>query len=271
MTISAKNGSLILKNGSIAESCSCCGWSCYQDCGSGVCAPCGYSKPMPSSLNVSVAFDISSPIYMGHRGAANFGTAYWPSRVGPADFSLASRSFAIQFFSGCTYSGSNGTTFTDTHSVGLDIGGTGGLHASVGWDGSTCGSCFRRPFFTQLVLKTNALRPPNLNLTRFMSLDTGWANAAENEYSASSFFNSTPATEADSFPAVSQNHNGVLYPVAVALFGSKSTSVDVPQCNSIPYDAIDYTYKFDLIYTDCAGSSPALTRLARAVTVRIFE
>jgi len=272
MTIATKSGGLIVKDGKLAENCNCCAtWNCYQSCSTLVCEPCGYSKPMPSSLNVSVNFDISSTIYLGNRGGTIAGTRWWPVRVTPADFLSASRTFQIARGTQCTYSGTNGSGFI-SHTVEANISSDGTLYQGITWDGTLCGTCFRRPVFIQLVLRATGTQPTSVTQPTFSTPSTGWSNAASNEYGTDSFFNSGPALAGDSLSGgATETISGVTYPVGIALFGSKATSVDVPACNSVPYDVIDYTYKMDLLYTECGGASPVVARLARAVTVRIHE
>lgn len=271
MPLATKNNAIIVKDGKLAENCNCCTtWNCYQSCSTSVCEPCGYSKPMPASLNVSVNFDISSTIYLGNRGGTVAGTRWWPVRVTPADFLSASRTFQIARGNQCTYSGTNGSGFA-VHSVQANIASDGTLYIGIGWDGPLCGACFRRPSFIELVLRATALRPPSLTLGQFAAPATGWANAGGNEYGTDAVFLSSPALAGDLPSGATETLNGVTYPVGIALFGSKATSVDVPACNSVPYDVIDYTFKMDLLYTECGGASPVVARLARAVTVRIHE
>jgi hypothetical protein len=56
MTLATKNGSLIVKDGKIAENCGCCGgWYCYGGC--------GCSDQRPSALSASLSFSMSQTAY----------------------------------------------------------------------------------------------------------------------------------------------------------------------------------------------------------------
>jgi hypothetical protein len=111
---------------------------------------------------------------------------------------------------------------------------------------------------------------PDINKPKFFADSTGWSDAASNSYLASSVYGAAQPL-ANDLPALKRAIGGVEYPYRLMLIGTKSSSVDVPSCNQLPYDVIDCTYSFDLIYTDCSGPSPAIQRLPRALTVRIYE
>ena len=66
MPLATKNGSLIVKSGSLAENCNCCssGWYCYGGC--------GCSDQRPSSISASLSFTLSETAY-GQVATAAFG------------------------------------------------------------------------------------------------------------------------------------------------------------------------------------------------------
>jgi hypothetical protein len=142
MPIATKNNQIIVKDGSVAADCGCCGgWNCYQDCDSNVCGPCGYSKNMPGTLNVSISLSISTTIYAAELGGNAFGgpLKYWPVRIESADFSSASLSYLISSNEfPCSYSGISRPDVL-RHSVVTKLDGNGNLFEGIAWDGGICG------------------------------------------------------------------------------------------------------------------------------------
>lgn len=273
MPLATKNNALIVKDGKVAESCGCCrGWYCYQSCATTVCGPCGYSKPMPQSLNVSVFFDVSSTIYAAARGSvlSPFVASYWPTRIQASDFASASKAFSLTLNSGCLYQGLSEQS-PSRHSILAALAESGELFPLLGWNGPTCDACSRRPSFSELSLRINANRPTiTFQEQKYNDPLTGWVNADSNTYNTYDLHGAEPAS-ATGEPVIFQQINGVKYPLGVLVIANKASGVDVPECAVVPYDVIDYTYRFDLTYTQCAGSVLSIQTLPRALVVRIYE
>ena len=275
MPIATKNGSLIVKDGKLAESCGCCGgWYCYQDCAASVCPPCGYTNPMPTNLNVTLSFNVPSTIYAAAFGGNAFGGGfrYWPVKIQPSDFPSANRTFAIantNTMNSCKYSGTSGSGLFP-YVASATINGTGAVFSSRNWSGSSCDTCSRRLVFGDIQIPVSG-KQPDPNLSTFANTSTGWANAATNSYIASQIYQAVPALSDDSPPTYFTNISNIKYPAIQMLIGAASSSVDVPACSTLPFDVIDYTFVFDVIYTECSGASPAIQRLARALSVRVFQ
>lgn len=122
MTLATKNGSLILKDGSIAENCGCCGgWYCYNQCAD-------FSCPGSASVSVSIsASDTLTNIIWRYAPQLNFSglPTYWQrhtlfsrgseingvhSLVSRPDLSTASSSVwesSSSFWSDCGFGGIN--------------------------------------------------------------------------------------------------------------------------------------------------------------------
>jgi len=51
MTIATKNGSIIVKDGKLAENCACCGGTCQAQC------PCGFGcdTPLPNQIEIDIS------------------------------------------------------------------------------------------------------------------------------------------------------------------------------------------------------------------------
>ncbi len=129
MTLATKNGSLIVKDGQIAENCGCCGgWYCRN--------PCEYPCEFPSQLYADVTFSVPETSYVTSSQLAIFGCL----RVTPQHFAANNGTYTLaRDGQSCTYGiGTTGDSIEwPTPRIWVSIGSPG-----VSANGTSCGTGF---------------------------------------------------------------------------------------------------------------------------------
>lgn len=115
MSIATKNGSVILKSGSVAQNCGCCGgWTCYPPT-----LYCNVCPSPPQSLQLSLSFPSLGTFYQRVQGSDFFGNylqnVRWTPAVSQTTFTLT-RNNPQRLLDICTYGFNDGA---DVSGVGI--------------------------------------------------------------------------------------------------------------------------------------------------------
>ena len=267
MTIATKNGSVILKDGSVAQNCGCCGgWYCYPDS-----CPCNYSKQMPQSLQATLAFTLASNMYgiaLGNAFSAYLGT--W--RTTPEQAAQINGTYRLSrpnpFSDPCRYvfQGNNvdirvivGTTSGPFNYEALNAGclaSQANVHLS--WLGFSVPAMFPQEAWSSSI---NNLCPGH----------PSFVNNAESRTYINSGSVFCPQTTNQAWNNICNwQPSFPLYNSGMRLDGAPGGR-DLPACSAKPLSQISHSWAFDVVYTDTTGDTPSEGRISRAVTLSVTE
>jgi hypothetical protein len=268
MPLATKNGSLIVKDGKVAENCNCCGgWYCYsEDC------PCNYSKPMPNSLQAALSFSLASDMYGIALG--NFLGAYLSTwRTTPQQASQINGTYTLTrpspAGSPCLYV-FQGNNVDIRVIVGASSGSFNNETLNAG-----CSASQTNVHVSRLAFSVPALYPQEYWSSAINNLCPGHPsyinNAASRTYSRQDGMVSCPAI-------TNQAWNDIcgwqppfpLYNRGMRLDGAVGGR-DVPACLPKNLSLINHSWRFDVVYTDTSGAAPVEGRLSRSVTLTVSE
>lgn len=265
MPLATKNGSLIIKSGSIAENCNCCasGWYCYsEEC------PCNYSKPMPNSLQATLSFSLASDMYGIALG--NFFGAYLSTwRVTPQQASQINGTYTLTRSSGCSYV-FQGNNVDIRVIVGTSSGSFNNETLNAG-----CSASQTNVHVLRLAFTVPALYPEEYWSSAQNNLCPGHPsyvnNAASRTYNRQDGVVSCPTITNQAWNDICRWQPAFpLYSRGMRLDGAVGGR-DVPACSSKNLSLISHSWAFDVVYTDTSGLAPIEGRLSRAVTLTVSE
>jgi hypothetical protein len=268
MTLATKSGSLIVKDGKLAENCGCCGgWYCYTES-----CPCNYSKLMPQSLRATLSFTLASNMYgiaLGNfvgaflstwrttpQQAAQINGTYTLTRPNPSGdpcrYVFQGNNVDIRVIVGA----SSGSFNYESLDAGCSASQTN-VHLS--WLGFSVPAMYPEEYWASVVNNLCPGHPAYVNnaATRtYTRLQTSVFCPALTNQAWNEICNWQPA-----FP---------LYNIGMRLDGAAGGR-DTPACVSKNLGAINHSWAFDVVYTDTSGAAPAEGRLSRAVTLTVSE
>jgi len=266
MTLATKNGSLIVKDGKVAENCGCCGWYCVP----GSC-PCNYSKTMPESLRATLSFSLESNMY--GIGLGNFIQAYLGTwRTTPQQAARINGTYTLTKYSPffpCHYvfQSSNilirvivGTSAGQFNYESLDAGcSLSETNVHLSWLGFTVAALSPEEHWGSAVNNMCGGHPSYVN------------NAASRTYSGQETGVSCPSTINSGWAGeCNWQPTFPLYNFGMRLDGAAGGR-DAPACLNKNLELINHSWAFDVVYTDTSGPFPVEGRLARAVTLTVSE
>jgi hypothetical protein len=272
MPLATKNNALILKDGSIAENCECCGRYRYR-CDARDNCPCRYAKDMPATLTADLTFDIGSTVYgfavlanlftdttyLGctkltkSQAAARDGTYTLVRETGilPSEFFFSPRNGSL-----CSYGVDTGDV-TIRVSVGAGCGATNSGKATL----SNISLELNVP-----AAVTDTFEIP-FRVSDFCSAET--TNAAGRSFVGDMQI-SLSLRNRESLRCIKPSGEFSMYDKRMQI-DSSPAGFDGPQCEAAPIKKIDHTWKYDVLYTDTSGGSVALGRVSRALTLRVRD
>jgi len=282
MTLATKNGSIIVKDGKLAEDCGCCGgWYCYTpEC------PCQYSGTLPATLSMTITVSVPNTIY-GFVLSNFLGSWVAPMRYTSSQLQAVNGTYTLtklgnQGLSPCVYE-LNSTAYhwqqwdQNQPQAICSIGSYAGLFNAS--DGQVCNSGQSSVRLVEFGFSAKGTLSTELgNINNFSTLCQGVSavlnSAASRSYGSQTltswFHNINTRSSWSQYGCVSSpvwNNGGS--------FGGTYPSVldeyDFPPCVDGNIAKIDHTWSFDLLYTDTSGSGPVRGNVRRAITVRIFE
>jgi len=255
MPIGVKGGSLIVKDGRLADGCGCCGWYCYRetDC------PCNYSKALPPTLNASLAFTLSENVYGGF--LYNFvGAQVGPTRVTPTEAAAINGTYVLsRQASTCLYRFTNGNV-TIAVTVGAShVCSSGGFSVSLDELAFTVQG--KTPSFSGSEIYSGAVNTACNGIPLFLT------GAASKTYTdpVSIICPGSPTT----LSCPSGNYDN-FYNRAFGL-GLYPSGRDNPQCSSPLIDVVNHSWAIDALYTNTSGAAPSLGTVSRAITLTVSE
>ena len=257
MPLGTKGGSLIVKDGKLAENCGCCGWYCYPDTNA---CPCFYAKTMPSALNARFDFTLSDTIYGAALG--NFLAATIQcTRLTPAQASTISGSYSLSrlsaFGRSCDYRYQSDTLTIEVRVGALCDGGdyTVALRALS----------FVVPAMAPVWPGPDAYSGP-IN-SQCAGVPGFLTNAASRSYgeNITLFSGGVPFTNSCANGGPFPFHNRSMQ------LGAAPSGRDNPPCSTGVIEEIDHQWAIDILYTDTAGASPQLGTVSRAITLSVTE
>ena len=268
MTLATKNGSIIVKDGKLAENCGCCGWYCFEnlDC------PCNYSKALPQTLKATLSFSLSSNMYGIVLG--NFTGAYLGcSRTTPQEAAQINGTYTLTknpYWSSCVYEFEGGgiliRVIVGTSSGGfnyesiLDAGCSDSqTNVHLSWLGFSVPAQHPEEYWGSYINNLCPGHPAYVN------------NAASRTYTKGTLSVLCPQTMSYGWANYCNwQPRFPLYNAGFRLDGAVGGR-DTPACLSKNLEAINHSWAFDVVYTDTSGSAPAEGRLSRAVTLTVTE
>ena len=251
MPLATQNGSLIVKNGSVAENCNCCGgWYCYAEC------PCSYADLMPNTLSATLKFTLPGPIYGAATGnfiaatqqctrltpeqASSINGTYTLSKIGTCTYRVSSGGIVIQVTVGSRVNCSLGYTTLSLDQLSFSVPALStGFSASDSYNGPVNSQCAGIPNYL--------------------------INAASRSYS------DAVTLLCPLSPSINYCPNGGPFPYYSRMLGLGSVSGgrDNPQCSSPLITTIDHSWAIDILYTDTSGAAPTLGTASRVVTLNV--
>lgn len=268
MPIATKNGVPIIKDGSIATGCGCCGgWWCY-----GASCPCNYVKTLPPTLHATLSFSLSSNMYgiaLGNftgaflstwrttpQEASQINGTYTLTRPSPSGdpcrYVFQSSSVDIRVIVGA----SSGSFNYESLDAGCSASQTN-VHLS--WLGFSVPAMYPQEYWQSAINNLCPGHPTYANNAAsrtYTRQQTSVVCPQMTNQSWNQFCNWQPA-----FP---------LYNAGMRLDGGAGGR-DTPACLSKNLANINHSWAFDVVYTDTSGAAPTEGRLYRAVTLTVTE
>lgn len=268
MTIATKNGSVILKSGSVAQNCGCCGgWYCYPDS-----CPCNYSKQMPQSLQATLAFTLSSNMYgiaLGNFFSALLST--W--RITPQDAAQINGTYTLSrpdpSSNPCRY-----VFQSNTIDIRVIIGTSSGSFNYESLN-AECSASHTNVHLSWLGFSVPAAYPVEYWSSSINNLCPGHPsyinNAASRTYTRQQGSVFCPQTTNQAWNNICNWQPAFpLYNNGMRLDGAPGGR-DLPACSMKNLSQINHSWAFDVVYTDTTGATPSEGRISRAVTLSVTE
>jgi hypothetical protein len=268
MPLATKGGSIIVKDGKLAENCGCCGgWNCYQDCNTTICGDCGYTANMPSTLSATLTLSLNDTVYVPRTGTAFGGLREWNCyKITPEDATSASGTFSLsrESSTSCIYS----TTIEGYKGeIRARVGASGANRLTLG---SNLWSCASDCDSGLSLLSLARWIPCRGSVVSYGGAASIWRNAASLEYAYDTFafiqgstLRVSPGESGDS--SVSSVIN------AGFQFVLAQERVTVTPCVTKPFDSIYSEWIFDLAYTDVTGSTAVVNRIVPGACTLTIE
>lgn len=267
MTIATKSGGLIVKDGKLANGCGCCAtWNCYQNCGTAICDPCGYTSAMPSTLRATLTLSLSSTVYVPRRGTAFGGMPEWSCyKITPENASSASGVFSLtREASTCIYS----TTIESFRgAIRVRVGDSGSTRQVLG---SNLWSCSSNCDSGMSVLSLSRWMACKGSVVSYGGASSIWRNAASLDYPYDTYAFLPGFT---GFASATDTGDASVTTVCLSGFDFilANSRVSVTPCSSKPFSTIYGQFVFDLFYTDVTGATAVVNRILPAACTLVVE